>query len=178
MADDFVLLAGSASRRLGQGHRRLPRHPLGQSETKQFSDGNLFVRVLENVRGRDVFLVQGTAFPVNELLFWIDALKRGPRVDGHCRHPLRRHMRYHMAMARRQVLVQLDDDLVERLDEIAAKRNVSRSQLLRDGGWAVVHLERVRDADARLREGYLRYPQEPDLMESLDRIAAETMPEW
>jgi ribose-phosphate pyrophosphokinase len=38
------------------------------------------VRVLENVRGRDVFLVQGTAFPANdnfmELLFWIDALKR------------------------------------------------------------------------------------------------------
>ena len=38
------------------------------------------MRVLENVRGRDVFLVQGTAFPANdnfmELLFWIDALKR------------------------------------------------------------------------------------------------------
>jgi len=76
------------------------------------------------------------------------------------------------------VLVQLDDELVERLDEIAEKRNVSRSQLLREGGWAVVHLERVQDADARLREGYLRYPQDPDLMESLDRIAAETMPEW
>ena len=46
----------------------------------RFSEGNLFVRVLENVRGRDVFLVQGTAFPANdnfmELLFWIDALKR------------------------------------------------------------------------------------------------------
>ena len=38
------------------------------------------MRVLENVRGRDVFLVQGTGFPTNdnfmELLFWIDALKR------------------------------------------------------------------------------------------------------
>jgi len=36
--------------------------------------------VLENVRGRDVFMIQGTAFPANdnfmELLFWIDALKR------------------------------------------------------------------------------------------------------
>ncbi len=80
MADDFVLLAGSASRRLGQAIADYLDHPLGQSETLQFSDGNLFVRVLENVRGRDVFLVQGTAFPVNEnlveLLFWIDALKR------------------------------------------------------------------------------------------------------
>lgn len=38
------------------------------------------MRVLENVRGRDVFLIQGTAVPANdnfmELLFWIDALKR------------------------------------------------------------------------------------------------------
>jgi ribose-phosphate pyrophosphokinase len=38
------------------------------------------VRILENVRGHDVFLIQGTAFPANdnfmELLFWIDALKR------------------------------------------------------------------------------------------------------
>lgn len=54
--------------------------PLGASETLRFSEGNLFVRVLENVRGRDVFLIQGTAFPANdnfvELLFWIDALKR------------------------------------------------------------------------------------------------------
>jgi SAM-dependent methyltransferase len=55
--------------------------PLGASETLRFSEGNLFVRVLENVRGRDVFLVQGTgAFPANdnfmELLFWIDAFKR------------------------------------------------------------------------------------------------------
>jgi ribose-phosphate pyrophosphokinase len=53
---------------------------LGASETIRFSEGNLFVRVLQNVRGRDVFLIQGTAFPANdnfmELLFWIDALKR------------------------------------------------------------------------------------------------------
>ena len=54
--------------------------PLAASETLRFSEGNLFVRVLDNVRGRDVFLIQGTAFPANdnfmELLFWIDALKR------------------------------------------------------------------------------------------------------
>ncbi|MGZ4695406.1 MAG: ribose-phosphate diphosphokinase, partial [Acidimicrobiales bacterium] len=54
--------------------------PLGACETLRFSDGNVFVRVLENVRGRDVFLVQSTARPANdnfmELLFWVDALKR------------------------------------------------------------------------------------------------------
>ncbi|HEY1988092.1 MAG TPA: ribose-phosphate pyrophosphokinase-like domain-containing protein, partial [Acidimicrobiales bacterium] len=80
MEDDFVLLAGSASRKLGQAIADYLDCPLGASETMRFSEGNLFVRVLENVRGRDVFMVQGTAFPANdnfmELLFWIDALKR------------------------------------------------------------------------------------------------------
>jgi ribose-phosphate pyrophosphokinase len=46
----------------------------------RFSEGNLFVRVNENVRGRRTYLVQSTVFPTNdlfmELLFWIDALKR------------------------------------------------------------------------------------------------------
>jgi ribose-phosphate pyrophosphokinase len=80
MVEDFVLLAGSASRRLAAAIATYLDHPLGVSETVRFSDGNLFVRVGENVRGRDVFLIQGTAFPANdnfmELLFWIDALKR------------------------------------------------------------------------------------------------------
>jgi ribose-phosphate pyrophosphokinase len=77
---DFLLFAGSASRRLaGRIADELDR-PLGAGETLRFSEGNLFVRILENVRGHDVFLIQGTAFPANdnfmELLFWIDALKR------------------------------------------------------------------------------------------------------
>ncbi|MBO0871011.1 MAG: ribose-phosphate diphosphokinase, partial [Micromonosporaceae bacterium] len=79
-APDILLFAGSASRRLGQAVADNLGVPLGASETLRFSEGNLFVRVLENVRGRDVFIVQGTAFPANdnlvELLFWIDALKR------------------------------------------------------------------------------------------------------
>ena len=62
------------------------------SETLRFSEGNLFVRVLENVRGRDVFLVQGTAFPANdnfvELLFWIDALQAGQRRVRDRGHPV------------------------------------------------------------------------------------------
>jgi ribose-phosphate pyrophosphokinase len=53
---------------------------LARAETHVFSEGNVFVRVLENVRGRDVFIVQGTEYPVNdnfmELLFWIDAFRR------------------------------------------------------------------------------------------------------
>src|SRR5207253_598598 len=54
--------------------------PQGKNETLRFSDGNTFVRILENVRGRRVYLVQSTVFPTNdnfmELLFWIDAFKR------------------------------------------------------------------------------------------------------
>jgi ribose-phosphate pyrophosphokinase len=78
--DDFLLFAGSASRRLGAAIAAYLDQPLAANETHRFSEGNLFVRVLENVRGRDTFIVQGTAFPANdnfmELLFWIDALKR------------------------------------------------------------------------------------------------------
>ncbi len=80
MDDEVVILAGSASRRLGQAIADYLDHPLGECETLHFSDGNVFVRVLENVRGRDVFMVQGTSRPANdnfmELLFWVDALKR------------------------------------------------------------------------------------------------------
>ncbi len=80
MTDEFLLFAGSASRKLGGAIADHLGCPLSAGETLRFSEGNLFVRVLDNVRGRDVFLVQGTGFPANdnfmELLFWIDALKR------------------------------------------------------------------------------------------------------
>jgi ribose-phosphate pyrophosphokinase len=46
----------------------------------RFSEGTLFVRIGQNVRGRHVFLVQSTVYPANdhfmEMLFWIDAFKR------------------------------------------------------------------------------------------------------
>ncbi len=80
MDGELLVFAGSGSRRLGAAIAGYIGLPLGQSEVLRFSEGNLFVRVLENVRGRNVFLVQGTAFPANdnlvELLFWIDAFKR------------------------------------------------------------------------------------------------------
>jgi ribose-phosphate pyrophosphokinase len=80
MSEELLLFAGSASRKLGSAIAHYLDCPLGQSEMLKFSEGNLFVRVLENVRGRDVYVVQGTGFPANdnfmELLFWIDAFKR------------------------------------------------------------------------------------------------------
>lgn len=81
MADSQPLIfAGSASRLLTANIcRHLGVEP-GRCEAFQFSEGNTFVRILENVRGRDVFFVQTLSHPVNdnfmELLFWIDAAKR------------------------------------------------------------------------------------------------------
>lgn len=80
MDETPLLVAGSASSELAGQIAGYLDLPLSRSEVIRFSEGNLFVRVLENVRGREVFLVQGTVFPANdqfmELLFWIDALKR------------------------------------------------------------------------------------------------------
>jgi ribose-phosphate pyrophosphokinase len=78
--DDILLFAGSGSRRLAGRIADYLGVQLRRNETLKFSEGNLFVRVQENVRGRRVYLVQSTVFPANdnfmELLFWIDAFAR------------------------------------------------------------------------------------------------------
>ena len=78
--DPIVVFAGSGSRQLTARICDYLHAPQGQNETLHFSDGNTFVRILENVRGRRVYVVQSTVFPANdnfmELLFWIDAFKR------------------------------------------------------------------------------------------------------
>jgi len=78
--DDLMIFAGSGSRRLTRAVCDYLGTPLGRNETVVFSDGNLFVRVQENVRGRDVYIVQSTVHRTNdnfmELLFWLDAFKR------------------------------------------------------------------------------------------------------
>ena len=81
-------------------------------------------------------------------------------------------------MARREVLVQLDDDLVGRLDEIAQARGTNRSALLREGARAVIDADERRDADRCLIDAYRRMPEDPALIESAARLAARTMPEW
>ncbi|MGQ0664668.1 MAG: ribose-phosphate pyrophosphokinase [Pseudomonadota bacterium] len=55
--------------------------PLTKASVRRFSDLEIFVEILENVRGEDVFVIQSTSFPANdnlmELLVTLDALKRG-----------------------------------------------------------------------------------------------------
>ena len=78
--DEMLVFSGSGSRKLTARICDYLRIPQGKNETLHFSDGNTFVRILENVRGRRVYLVQSTVFPANdnfmELLFWVDAFKR------------------------------------------------------------------------------------------------------
>ncbi len=51
-ADDILLFAGGGSRRLAGRIAEYLGVPLAQGEARRFSEGNLFVRVLQNVRGR------------------------------------------------------------------------------------------------------------------------------
>ena len=88
------------------------------------------------------------------------------------------HMPYHMVMGRKEVLVQLDDELVERLDRLAESEGTNRSELLRRGASAVLEAAELRKADRALREAYRRVPQDPALVASAKRLAARTAPEW
>jgi ribose-phosphate pyrophosphokinase len=82
---ELKVFAGKASQGFGRSICEHLGIELARSETMRFSEGNIFVRVLENVRGRDVYIVQGTEYPVNdnfmELLFWIDAFKRASAMQ-------------------------------------------------------------------------------------------------
>ena len=77
---DYVLFAGSSHPELTQQVATCLNIPLGKALIEKFPDGEIGVRVLESVRGRDVFIVQSTAnhpnFYLMELLIFIDALKR------------------------------------------------------------------------------------------------------
>ncbi|MBA7651951.1 Ribose-phosphate pyrophosphokinase [subsurface metagenome] len=78
--DDLKVFTGSAHPALAQAVVDYLGMPLGKSEVFEFSNENIFFRILENVRQRDVFVVQPLASPVNknlvELLIMLDALKR------------------------------------------------------------------------------------------------------
>jgi ribose-phosphate pyrophosphokinase len=77
---EWVILSGLANRPLAQSICNHLGKPLAHAEVRRFSDGEVFVEIGENVRGRDVYVIQSTCRPVNdtlmELLIMIDALKR------------------------------------------------------------------------------------------------------
>jgi len=77
---NLLVFSGSSNKNLAEGIASALGIGLGRIEIKRFSDGEVYVRFLENIRGSDVFLVQSTCCPVNEnlmeLLIMIDAAKR------------------------------------------------------------------------------------------------------
>ena len=78
--DKMKVFTGSAHPALARAVAEYLGIPMGECEVSEFSNENIFVRVLENVRQRDTFVVQPLSSPVNrnlvELLIMIDALKR------------------------------------------------------------------------------------------------------
>ncbi len=78
--DELRVFSGNAHRQLAESVCDYLHIPLGQAEVFKFSNDNTFVRIQENIRQRDVFIVQPTCYPVNdhlmELLIMIDAAKR------------------------------------------------------------------------------------------------------
>jgi ribose-phosphate pyrophosphokinase len=74
------LIAGNSNRPLAEALSSALAMPLTRANIRRFSDMEIFVEILENVRGEDVFVLQSTSYPANdnlmELLITLDALKR------------------------------------------------------------------------------------------------------
>ncbi len=80
MRDELKVFTGNAHPKLADDICKYLSTPLGNAEVFEFPNENIFVKILENIRERDVFLVQPICSPVNksimELLIMIDAAKR------------------------------------------------------------------------------------------------------
>jgi len=74
------IFSGNANRPLAEKMAAYLDQPLGEVSISRFPDGEIFVKIIENIRGRDVFIVQPTCNPPNEnimeLLIMIDAARR------------------------------------------------------------------------------------------------------
>ena len=75
------LISCNSNRPLAEAMAACLRLRLTQADVRRFSDMEIYVEILENVRGEDVFVIQSTSSPTNdnlmELLIMLDALKRG-----------------------------------------------------------------------------------------------------
>ena len=76
----MILIAGNSNRPLAEAISAYLNTPLTEATIRRFSDMEIFVEVLENIRGEDVFVIQSTSYPANdnlmELLILVDALRR------------------------------------------------------------------------------------------------------
>ena len=80
MVSEMMVFAGNANPQLAQDIAAYLGLRLGKAVVGQFSDGEIMVEILENVRGKNVFIVQPTCAPTNdhlmELMVMVDALRR------------------------------------------------------------------------------------------------------
>ncbi len=78
--DNLMVFTGNANPKLAQAVAQHINIPLGKAQVSRFSDGEVMVELFENVRGRDVFILQPTCAPTNdnlmEIMIMADALKR------------------------------------------------------------------------------------------------------
>jgi ribose-phosphate pyrophosphokinase len=78
--DNLMVFTGNANPSLAQKVARRLNVQLGKASVSRFSDGEVMVELLENVRGKDVFVLQSTCAPTNdtlmELMIMVDALRR------------------------------------------------------------------------------------------------------
>ncbi len=78
--DNLMVFTGSANPKLAQRVARQLNIQLGKATVSKFSDGEVMVELLENVRGKDVFVLQSTCAPTNdtlmEMMIMVDALRR------------------------------------------------------------------------------------------------------
>ena len=76
----LMVFTGNANPKLAARVARHLKIPLGQASVSRFSDGEIMIELLENVRGKDVFVLQSTCAPTNdnlmEVMVMVDALKR------------------------------------------------------------------------------------------------------
>lgn len=80
LKDHFKLISGTANKKLAEEVAGILKIPLTPVEIRKFQDGEIYCRVLESVRGCDVFIIQPTSANASlnlmELLILVDALKR------------------------------------------------------------------------------------------------------
>ena len=85
--DSLMVFTGNANPKLAQDVVRHLNIRVGRAAVGRFSDGEVMVEILENVRGKDVFVLQSTCMPTNdtlmELLVLVDALKRASAGTDH-----------------------------------------------------------------------------------------------
>lgn len=84
MAKNLMLFTGNANPELAAKVAAELSIPLGDADVKKFSDGEINVAINENVRGKDVFIIQSTCAPTNdnlmEMLVLVDAVRRASAV--------------------------------------------------------------------------------------------------